>query len=441
MSVAARRRWIAAVVGALVVLLAAGPAAAGEHSVYGYGDAGFHGSTGFVPLNHPIAGMAPTPSGDGYWVVTREGRVHAFGAAPGHGSVPVHDPARPVVGMAARRGGGYWVAASDGSVFSFGGAPFHGSMGGVRLAEPVVGIAATPTGRGYWLVARDGGIFSFGDAAFHGSTGAIRLNQPIVGMGAVPAGGGYWLVARDGGVFSFGSARFHGSTGAMRLNRSIVGMAPTPTGRGYHLVGADGGVFTFGDAVFRGAISSTEPVVGIAASPSGGGYWLVTTGHVAVSPTFRETEVRFGDGTHAIGADAVRPGTYRVQQARGTCRWENETTGATGVGGLRWVVTLVAGERLTSAGCGEWTSDIFPVTRGWEQPFGDGTWVVSTDVRAGTWRAPGGPECAWARLRSFRFLDTDVVVKGGGAGTETVLIERADGGFLTTGCGTWTKVG
>jgi hypothetical protein len=76
----------------------------------------------------------------------------------------------PVVGMAATPDGrGYWLVSSDGGVFTFGDAAFHGSTGGVTLDEPVVGMAATPSAAGYWLVASDGGIFTFGDAGFYGS--------------------------------------------------------------------------------------------------------------------------------------------------------------------------------------------------------------------------------------------------------------------------------
>src|SRR5579864_8866529 len=149
-----------------------GAAAATAHTVLAPAGGGFFGSTGGLPLNQPIVGMASTLSGRGYWLV-----------------------------------------ASDGGIFAFGDAAFHGSTGGVRLVQPIVGMAATPSGKGYWLVASDGGIFAFGDAAFYGSTGGVRLAQPIVGMVATPSGHGYWLVASDGGIFSYGDATFYGSTG------------------------------------------------------------------------------------------------------------------------------------------------------------------------------------------------------------------------------------
>jgi hypothetical protein len=75
----------------------------------------------------------------------------------------------PVVGIAPTpSGNGYWLVASDGGMFTFGDAKFYGSMGGKTLDAPVTGMAARPQGDGYWLIAKDGGVFSFGGAAFHG---------------------------------------------------------------------------------------------------------------------------------------------------------------------------------------------------------------------------------------------------------------------------------
>ena len=51
-------------------------------------DAAFQGSTGAITLNRPIAAMAPTPSGLGYWLIAVDGGLFAFGDAQYHGSVP-----------------------------------------------------------------------------------------------------------------------------------------------------------------------------------------------------------------------------------------------------------------------------------------------------------------------------------------------------------------
>jgi ribosomal protein L24E len=239
-----------------------------DGAVYAFGLADPHGTPSSTAL--PIAGLAPTPSGHGYWMVSTGGDLFAFGDAASAGSMAGRPLNRPMVGMAPTpTGQGYWFVASDGGIFSFGDAGFFGSTGDVRLNRPIVGMAATPSGAGYWFVASDGGIFTFGDAGFYGSTGAVRLNQPIVGMAPTPSGRGYWLVASDGGIFSFGDAGFFGSTGDVRLNRPIVGMAATPSGAGYWFVASDGGIFTFGDATFEGSAAgrTSRPIVAMAALP------------------------------------------------------------------------------------------------------------------------------------------------------------------------------
>ena len=61
----------------------------------------------------------------------------------------------PVAGMAATPdGGGYWLVARDGGVFTYGDAPYFGSLGGTALPGPVVGLAAAARRPG--LLARRG---------------------------------------------------------------------------------------------------------------------------------------------------------------------------------------------------------------------------------------------------------------------------------------------
>jgi hypothetical protein len=224
-------------------------------------------------LNQPIVGMAATPDGQGYWLVSADGGVFTFGDAGFHGSVGGSALNTPIVGMAPTRDGhGYWLVASDGGIFSFGTANFDGSVGGPTLNQPIVGMASTADSHGYWLVASDGGIFSFGTANFDGSVGGPTLNQPIVGMASTADSHGYWLVARDGGIFAFGDATYEGSMGGTPLNQPIVGMAATADGHGYWMVAGDGGVFNFGDAGFRGSAGGLPhaPIIGVAARSSGG---------------------------------------------------------------------------------------------------------------------------------------------------------------------------
>lgn len=446
------RRAISVVIALFALVLAAVPAEAADHSVFGYGDAVFHGSTGNAKLNHPISGMARTTGGGGYWLVSREGRVFAFGDAELFGSL-TGEPASPVIGIAATPAGdGYWLATADGSIFTFGAAPFLGSLGNVRLSQPIVGIAARPSGAGYWLVAEDGGIFSFGESRFFGSTGAIRLNQPIAGMAATPDGGGYWLVARDGGIFSFGTAQFKGSTGNLRLARSIVGMAATPTGQGYWLVAADGGLFSFGDAKFLGSLGGgglTEPAVGIVGAPQGIGYWIVTTGHLASSPTANPPQQRIHPGTYRVSAfGPVAPGTYRAEEATPLCHWERRGSFSGAEGAVlatrtsddRQVVTIrETDSNFRTSGCAPFINDIVPITVNLTDPFADGTWIVGIDITAGVLTAPGGPNCIWERVSDFSGDPTSLKATDSGVDDPIVEIQAGDGGFVTSDCGTWTR--
>lgn len=225
----------------------------------------------------------PSPaSGRGYWFLTQDGGVLSFDV-PYYGNLPglgVNEGGRA---MASRpQGDGYWVVSRSGRVFAFGGAPDLGDLGGEPLNSPIIRLMPTPTGRGYWLLAGDGGIFSFGDARFHGSTGGITLRAPVIGMGATATGGGYWLVASDGGVFTFGDAVYRGSAGNLRLASPIVSMAVRPDGAGYWLLGADGGVFSYGVPFYgsvpgTGACSIAASGVQMQVSKTGLGYWMVAS--------------------------------------------------------------------------------------------------------------------------------------------------------------------
>jgi parallel beta-helix repeat protein len=103
----------------------------------------FLGSTGALHLTQPIVGMAATPSGQGYWLVAR-----------------------------------------DGGIFSFGDARFLGSTGALHLTQPIVGIATGSSSTGYWTVASDGGIFSFAPSmtASPNTSATTTSGSPTTGL-------------------------------------------------------------------------------------------------------------------------------------------------------------------------------------------------------------------------------------------------------------------
>jgi hypothetical protein len=270
------------------------PRAYAGGGVIGFGDAQNLNSAPLGTLSSVMVTMAVNPvppvgrstgsATQGYWTVSADGGVFAFGNAGFYGSLGSLALNGPIVAMAATPDGkGYWLTALDGGVFAFGDAAFQGSMGSVPLNQPIVGMASTPDGLGYWLTASDGGIFAFGDAAFHGSMGGNPLAAPVTGMAATDDGSGYWLVGADGSIFAFGDAPYFGSQSGAPLNNSVVGIAPAKGDLGYLLVSIDGGIFGFGKVQYYGSLgggyggnpSDVPPVAGLTMTADGQGYWLL----------------------------------------------------------------------------------------------------------------------------------------------------------------------
>ena len=108
----------------------------------------------------PTTSYRPTRA-DGYYVFGQQGELAGFGndnyLVYLDGAVNYNLNA-PIVGMAPTPDGdGYWMVGSDGGVFASGDAQFYGSTGSLHLNKPIVGMAATPDGKGYWLVAPTAG--------------------------------------------------------------------------------------------------------------------------------------------------------------------------------------------------------------------------------------------------------------------------------------------
>jgi len=104
---------------------------------------------------------------------------------------------------------------------------------------------------------------------------------------------------------------------------------------------------------------------------------------------------RFGDGTHAVGRD-VAPGTYRTSGRNG-CYWArlrsfNGSLSAiiandNAVGPA--VVTIARKDKgFETRGCGTWTSNLARITKS-KTRFGQGTFIIGTDIAPGTYRARG----------------------------------------------------
>ena len=70
----------------------------------------------------------------------------------------------------------------------------------------------------------------------------------------------------------------------------------------------------------------------------------------------------------------------------------------------------------------------------------DGTWLVSVEVSAGIYSAPGGAQCAWKRLSGFGGTTNDIIASDFGIVRPIVEISLTDMGFTTSGCGAWTLI-
>lgn len=239
-----------------------------------------------------FVGIVATPDGQGYWLVTADGAVSAYGDAHAYGSLPAGEALSSggVVGMARTYDAhGYWLATADGAVYGLGDARPYGSLATkhVKPDGPVVGIAATPNGKGYWLLSSGGQVYRFGDAPLEGTPGARFA--PYDAIGTRPAGGYVITAADNGAVFIYpGNELVSGGPGNEEAT-TLVGSAVTPSGNGAYQAGMNGGVSTWGDAGpphFYGSlpgqgVTPSVPVTAIAGTPDGLGYWLLgAKGHV-----------------------------------------------------------------------------------------------------------------------------------------------------------------
>ncbi|MEV0523066.1 hypothetical protein AB0I66_06535 [Streptomyces sp. NPDC050439] len=76
---------------------------------------------------------------------------------------------------------------------------------------------------------------------------------------------------------------------------------------------------------------------------------------------------------------------------------------------------------------------------------GDGTFVVGTEAKPGTYRTAGPADdvidnCYWARLKSTSGDVGDIIANGNTKGPATVTISPGDKAFQTTGCTDWKRV-
>jgi hypothetical protein len=154
----------------------------------------------------------------------------------------------------------------------------------------------------------------------------------------------------------------------------------------------------------------------------------------------------FGDGTFQVGKD-IQPGTYRTRVGSSGCYYAR----LKGFGGTvddiiandntddPAVVTVAATDKgFESQDCGTWTKNLTQITSS-KTSFGDGTYIVGTDITPGTYKNTGSEGCYYARLHGFGDTLDDIIANDNVDTATIVTISASDKGFQSTRCGTWTK--
>lgn len=207
--------------------------------------------------------IAATLDGQGYYLLSRDGTVRAYGKASHEGDGVAHGTQAVSIAVTPapidRTRPGYWILALNGKVRAFNAVDYEQIERGTNLEA--VSIVATSDGGGYWILASNGRIHVFGNA---GQFGDRRdSGQVNVAMASTPAGDGYWILASNGAVHSFKNAVNYSP--GFRTDSPARAMAVAKDGRGYWILLQDGSILAFGSAPNLGSLipDSTPPPIAV----------------------------------------------------------------------------------------------------------------------------------------------------------------------------------
>jgi hypothetical protein len=198
------------------------------------------------------------------------------------------------------------------------------------------------------------------------------------------------------------------------------------------------GLFLLVGLLGGGAEDESPP--GTSAGETSGPAQLPTTDPPAQEPGF-------GDGTFMVGAD-IAPGLYRVD-GTGGCYWKrlsdlqgdlDAILANDGPEGQAYVEILATDAAFATEDCGRWlpaTGDGPDVSSG----FGDGTYLVGSEIQPGTYRSTGSSGCYWKRLSNLQGDLDAILANDDPEGQAYVEILPTDVAFSTDDCGTWSRIG
>ena len=197
----------------------------------------------------------------------------------------------------------------------------------------------------------------------------------------------------------------------------------------------------------RYAADRTAPIPTAAASPTPQGTAEPTsepTAEPTPEPSAAPVFATIDDGTWTVGSD-ISAGTYRLREPANSCYWArlkgfdgslSDIIANDNVSGYGVVTIAKTDKGFETNGCGEWSKDLSRVTDS-RTSFVDGTYIVTTDIKPGTYRNSGGDTCYWARLKGFGGTLGEVIANHISNGATVVTIKSTDKGFKSSGCGTW----
>lgn len=158
--------------------------------------------------------------------------------------------------------------------------------------------------------------------------------------------------------------------------------------------------------------------------------------------------ITFGSGTLVVGKD-IQAGTYRTRHDSSGCYFArlkgfsgtvddilaNDNTD------FRVVVTILPTDAgFQSSRCDTWSSDLSAITTS-QTSFGDGNFIVGTDMVPGTYHNTALTGCYYARLSGFGHTVGDILANDNTDAQAVVTIAASDRRFESNRCGTWTKIG
>lgn len=217
-----------------------------------------------------------TPTGLGYYVLTRLGHISSYGDAvrygdpatdgfttAGFGGDPEHLYGCTDMALTST-GAGYWVLDRTGTIWSYGDAAIYTVVTPTNHGDGTsfcVSMDSTPPGtaQGVWVLDANGTVFNRGAATYYGSvspyynttlhTPASLRKEGANRIRRTSAGDGYWIATRAGRVKVFGSATDYGGSVAAfdpSYFTHTTGLIPHPDNSGYLLMRADGHITDYG---------------------------------------------------------------------------------------------------------------------------------------------------------------------------------------------------